>query len=259
MGLNGTHNQETFSTTFFIEVIGEKMTAALRHQCRYCRTKLFEPTDNLYRAFCCRGCHTSFYRSRCLVCEEPIRRKNERQRFGSGHKRCQGEYRRFPHRYDHSGYHPSQNARGPLKNPIKPVIKEGNSDDRGCPLGWRWEFEEWEHRLLDREGNLTAHLWLVGNVWYLSHPQTIPPFQPRLVLDAAKRLAVSMALANLPLDQKTVDRMRPENAAPVRYLPMGNLTWAATGTVQSDWKPAGYGLDIPNIPDLLRRESSTIR
>ena len=123
------------------------------------------------------------------------------------------------------------------------------------PLGWRWEFEEWEHRLLDREGNLAAHLWLVGNVWYLIHARTIPPLQSRRDLDAAKRLAVSMALANLPLDQKTADRMRPENAAPVRYLPMANLKWTATGAVQPSSKPVGYGLDMPDIPNFLRRES----
>jgi hypothetical protein len=32
--------------------------------------------------------HAIFYRHRCLVCEDTMRRKTERQRFGSGHKVC---------------------------------------------------------------------------------------------------------------------------------------------------------------------------
>jgi hypothetical protein len=31
-------------------------------------------------AFCSHGCHTSFYLKRCLVCEEPIQRRNKTQR-----------------------------------------------------------------------------------------------------------------------------------------------------------------------------------
>jgi hypothetical protein len=40
----------------------------------------------------CSACHAIFYRHRCLVCENAMRRKSERQRFGSGHKICQNEY-----------------------------------------------------------------------------------------------------------------------------------------------------------------------
>jgi predicted DNA-binding transcriptional regulator AlpA len=40
----------------------------VRHYCRNCRMKL--ETDR--RAFCCRGCHESFYRRRCLVCEKEL-------------------------------------------------------------------------------------------------------------------------------------------------------------------------------------------
>src|SRR5262249_22948341 len=50
----------------------------------------------------------------CLVCKDQMRRKSDRQRFGSGHRTCQSEYRRFPHVYElpsRSGYQGSQNAR----------------------------------------------------------------------------------------------------------------------------------------------------
>src|SRR4051812_13967068 len=74
---------------------GPRVTAQLRHQCRFCRTKLVEPTDNWRKAFCCRGCHTSYYRSRCLVCEGAIRRKSERQRVCYA-AACKSDLRRFP-------------------------------------------------------------------------------------------------------------------------------------------------------------------
>ena len=44
----------------------------LRHQCRQCRAKLSAPVSNSRDAFCSRGCHSSFFRTRCRVCEKPI-------------------------------------------------------------------------------------------------------------------------------------------------------------------------------------------
>jgi hypothetical protein len=96
------------------------MTLALRHQCRKCRTKLNEPTDNPRRAFCCRGCFNSFYRSRCVVCEGSFRRKNEQQRtcVDVG---CKAEIRRFPLAYSWPEKRETGNTplrcRTPLKNP----------------------------------------------------------------------------------------------------------------------------------------------
>jgi hypothetical protein len=71
------------------------MTIALRHSCRHCRTELAEPIENLRRAFCARGCYRSFYRSRCVVCEETFRRKTEWQKTCI-RKACKAELRRFP-------------------------------------------------------------------------------------------------------------------------------------------------------------------
>jgi hypothetical protein len=74
----------------------------IRHFCRnpHCRSKLAAPVDNKHHAFCTPGCHTVFYRSRCLVCEDAMRRKSEGQRFKSGHNTCKKEYQRFPGVYD---------------------------------------------------------------------------------------------------------------------------------------------------------------
>ena len=45
-----------------------------RHYCRNvrCRSKLSAPVENEHHAFCTRGCHASFYRARCRVCERPL-------------------------------------------------------------------------------------------------------------------------------------------------------------------------------------------
>ena len=59
-----------------------------RHYCRntHCRAKLAAPVDNEHHAFCTSGCHAIFYRHRCLVCEDAMRRKRHDQRFKNGHK-----------------------------------------------------------------------------------------------------------------------------------------------------------------------------
>jgi hypothetical protein len=106
----------------------------VRHYCRHCRTRLKVPVESEHHGFCARGCYASFYRSRCLVCEEPIRRKNEGQKFGSGHAVCRSKYRRFQHVYNPSGYHPTAAVRGGLKNPIKTGIKTAVRTNRQWPI-----------------------------------------------------------------------------------------------------------------------------
>ena len=56
-------------TEFAIEV---------RHYCRNpkCRSKLKTPVENPREAFCALGCHSAFYRKRCLVCEGPMERSD---------------------------------------------------------------------------------------------------------------------------------------------------------------------------------------
>jgi hypothetical protein len=56
---------------------------AARRYCRHpkCRSKLPTPVSNLREAFCARGCHSSFYRKRCLVCEGPIERTTHNRKI----------------------------------------------------------------------------------------------------------------------------------------------------------------------------------
>jgi len=54
----------------------------LRHYCRNprCRSKLKEAVENPRAALCTRGCHSSFYLKRCLVCERPFAKKSTQQK-----------------------------------------------------------------------------------------------------------------------------------------------------------------------------------
>jgi hypothetical protein len=57
-----------------LEATLTEFAETLRHYCRnkHCRSKLPKPVSNEREAFCARGCHSSFYLNRCLVCERPI-------------------------------------------------------------------------------------------------------------------------------------------------------------------------------------------
>ena len=46
----------------------------IRHRCRNprCKAWLKAPAENSREAFCCRGCHARFFRTRCRVCEGSI-------------------------------------------------------------------------------------------------------------------------------------------------------------------------------------------
>jgi hypothetical protein len=72
-------------TTFEIET---------RYYCRNprCRSKLPAPVANVREAFCARGCHSSFNRKRCRVCEGPMARRTERQLI-CGKRRCRNALR----------------------------------------------------------------------------------------------------------------------------------------------------------------------
>src|SRR2546428_7892550 len=91
------------------------MTAALRHSCRYRRTKL----------------------SRCVVCEQSFRRKNERQRTCVD-VRCKAELRRFPLAYSWPEKHGTANHPSDVGWPLEtfdfsgskqPLRPAGPTDD----------------------------------------------------------------------------------------------------------------------------------
>jgi hypothetical protein len=109
-----------------------EFAAETRHYCRNpkCHSKLPKPVSNERDAFCARGCHSAFYRKRCLVCEEPMERKTENQKL-CGKRRCRNAFK------GSSGfgrYHSARSAIHPLKTSIKPGVKSALRADRG--VGW---------------------------------------------------------------------------------------------------------------------------
>jgi hypothetical protein len=97
------------------------MTEALRHYCRNprCRSKLSAPAGNVREAFCARGCHSSFYRKRCIACEQPMERKRESQQL-CGRRKCKSQFAALKAGFLLGRYHPSSPALDASRSPIKP-------------------------------------------------------------------------------------------------------------------------------------------
>jgi hypothetical protein len=72
----------------------------LRHRCRNprCRSRLPAPVSNQRRAFCSKGCASSFYRHRCSICERPI----EQPKGGGRRSTCNRAKCRNARRYQAS-------------------------------------------------------------------------------------------------------------------------------------------------------------
>src|SRR5262245_61435333 len=84
--------------TFATQLLGQ-----LRLYCRRCGQKLKQSTDNRLDAFCCKRCFDSYYRSRCLVCEQSFRRKTERGQVCNRSK-CRHEFQRHRERFHPTRY-----------------------------------------------------------------------------------------------------------------------------------------------------------
>ena len=95
-----------------------------RHYCRNprCRSKLAKPVENARSAFCSRGCHTQFYRKRCMACEQPMERKVEHQRL-CGRRKCKADFAALQAHGVLGRYWRDQNCISDARNPIKPGLK----------------------------------------------------------------------------------------------------------------------------------------
>ena len=81
---------------------------------------------NHREAFCARGCHSAFYRHRCLVCEEPMERKTEHQLI-CGKRRCRNALQGAE---NFGRYHTSSSAVSPSKKPVNTGPKPSPTTDR---------------------------------------------------------------------------------------------------------------------------------
>jgi hypothetical protein len=199
--------------------------------------KLKAPTDNEHHAFCTPGCHAAFYRARCLVCEDPMKRKREGQKIKSGHSRCAAEYRKFPRAYDYPRAEnakkgaDSQIANESFRNADKMAFESAIADALGpefIPLcgdppsqralrSWMWHVDGDECELRSADGMLLARLESNAGRHRLTYPRTFPILSWADLVEAKHR-AESVALAALPLDPATPARVKRDNAMP---HPMG--------------------------------------
>jgi hypothetical protein len=110
-------------------VMSPMFTEQLRHMCREprCRSKLASPVANEREAFCCRGCHRRFYRSRCLACEQPI--TGNRQLCGRG--KCISDLRALRRHKMLGRYHSSSAVESIQKSPdfigVKTALNPGRA------------------------------------------------------------------------------------------------------------------------------------
>jgi hypothetical protein len=231
---------------------------AMKHYCRNprCRMKLAEPVDNERRAFCTPRCHESFYRNRCLVCEKELP-KGPADRKTCKRAACRSEYQRLPHLFAVAKRDPA-NDTGKAKRPSKTSIKSGSFWCDKSGRGWRWEQYGDEHWLSNREDEVQVRLIPAGELHIVRLSPGID--YGRLPLADAKRRAISLALARLPLEPKYAERLARINELPPD--PQQNLVpWAASylaglAAVKSDAPSIVpdllYGDDL-EIPAFLRR------
>jgi hypothetical protein len=198
------------------------MTSTERKRCRNprCRLKLEEPTDNEHHAFCCKGCHESFYKHKCLVCERPLR--NARRRYCAAPAKCYGLARTYPQKYQLPVY-----CRAGLAGPIESRDKTPTRPPHRCLREWFWTDEvDLELELQDQAGQVLARLEHNRGRYRLTRPRTFPILSwPDF--DEAKHRAESMALAALSLDPATAARVAKDNATPNSMGPPLNRSWPA--------------------------------
>jgi hypothetical protein len=102
-----------------------------RQRCRKCRAWLAVLADNPREAFCSRGCHVQFYRTRCRICEEPIEQPARGARLICDRAACRSAWRAA---LGLGRYHTPNFAESIPEVPVNSGSKVGIDDDRG----WSW-------------------------------------------------------------------------------------------------------------------------
>jgi len=233
------------------------MDVGPRHYCRNprCRSKLPAPVENHHHAFCARGCYESFYRSRCLVCEDPMQRRREGQQIRSGHAKCAAEYRKFPHAFAFpvAKGQISHESLGSAHSTGTKFGLAGYPPARWCLRGWWWgDPGIGDLSLYDGEGLSLVRIVLKDGQWHLRSPLSWPcRVWPNL--ETARHGAEAIALASLALDPKIAARIAKDNTTPHPMgPPLNRQPVPPDAAIASGWKPTGEGV-APEIPEFLRR------
>jgi hypothetical protein len=108
-----------------------EFTQTLRHYCRNprCRSKLPSPASDPRKAFCTRGCHSSFYLKRCVVCENDKPAGSTARRKLCRRPKCEGRYRINSAHYSFLGADTTSAANVP-RSAQSAGIKSADFDDR---------------------------------------------------------------------------------------------------------------------------------
>ena len=172
-----------------------------------CRSKLASSTDNHHKAFCSQYCYDQFYRWKCAVCEKELPQKGRPRKLCRSRK-CRLDYRNFRPTYllsDGSGLPQEPKRKSDSKSPRK----TGTFFRIGDGPGWRWEARANEHRLFLRDDHVVTISGAEGG-WRITYPHMIP-IQSALSLEAARKLALHVALWTLDLNRR---KARPKSKAP---------------------------------------------
>jgi hypothetical protein len=188
--------------------------------CRKCRRKLPAITEMEGNAFCCQRCHDLFYKTKCIVCDEPKTKPRGVycDRWVSYEEGDHGRPVRVVHDCSQKARNnPNVERRYYPSQPVK--IDENNDDGSGaystcfCPRGWQWHVGcdglEWELT------NGLASVVFYGDraQWVIKHPRAchLLTFRNR---DQALKAAVSLAAATLSLPRmKANEEERSEEEA----------------------------------------------
>jgi hypothetical protein len=244
--------------------ISDAASVGLRHYCRNlkCRSKLPEPVENERRAFCTRGCHESFYRNRCRVCERDLRKAGKRGNAARMYCRppanCRREAEKWPEKYRGGQWvgFTETKLRSAHSTGLRFGIK-GYPPPARCLRGWWWgDPGIGDLSLYDRDGLTIARGALQDDGRYHLRTPVALPRQTWAHLEEAKRGAESLALMAVPLaagGPKLAARIERDNETPHPMGPPLNRPPLTSDAISSDWRPTGNGGGVPNIPDFLRR------
>jgi hypothetical protein len=148
-----------------------------RRRCRNlrCRSKLPAPIENVRKAFCCRGCHESFYRNRCRVCERDLRKTGKRgdatRMYCRPPANCRREAEKWPEKYGGGQWVGFTEMKLGSAHSTRPVAAPAS--DRGR---WRWGGDgDRDHSLYDRDGLTIARVVLEIEVGRLRARALVTP------------------------------------------------------------------------------------
>src|SRR5262249_1886324 len=211
-GEAGEGEHRTDSTTRPATATATGATAhKAKHYCRNprCRSRLPESVENEHRAFCTRGCYKSFYRNRCRVCERDLRKTGKlgdaQRLYCRPPRRCAAEAQKWPEKYGFEARpvpYPlfrTNNLRSAHSTGLKSDVR-GDRPTSHCLCGWWWGGDgDRDHSLYDRDGLTIARVVLEGDGRYHRRSPVTWQRMSWPDLGEAKRRAMSMALAGIPL------------------------------------------------------------